>query len=143
DFYSKHIFTANRAAALASSNIGADFGLSGFASHVETVRAIMDATNASSDVYDGQLTWADMQTFFTKLRMFYARGVPTDVEWNAMVADVQRAFNLLAAHWGNGTVSVRFDFLPLLRVAEQYLPQPRQPRPTGADWYFQVKNAMP
>jgi chitodextrinase len=143
DFYSKKIFTTNRAAALASTNISADFGLSGFASHVETVRAILDATNASTDIYDGRLTWADMQTFLGKLRVFYARGVPSDAEWSAMTADVQRAFNVLAAHWGNGQVSVRYDFLTLLRVAEQYLPQPRQPRPTGPDWYYQVKNATP
>jgi chitodextrinase len=142
-FYAAKIFTTNRAAALASTDIAADFNLAGFGSHVQTVRAVMDATNASSDLYDGQLTWADMQTFFAKLRMFYARGVPGDADWNAMIADVQRAFNVLAAHWANGTVSVRYDFLTLLRVAEQYLPQPRQPRPTGSDWYFQIKNAMP
>jgi chitodextrinase len=142
-FYAAKIFTTNRAAALASSDIAADFGLSGFGSHVQTVRAVMDASNASSDIYDGQLTWADMQTFFTKLRMFYGNGVPSDADWNAMVADVQRAFNVLAVHWGNGTVSVRYDLLTLIRVAEQYLPQPRQPRPTGSDWYFQIKNAMP
>jgi hypothetical protein len=144
DFYSKKIFTTNRTAALASTNISADFGLSGFASHVETVKAILDATNAdTSRLYDANLTFTDMQNFFGRLRMFYARGVPSDAEWNAMIADVQRAFNVLAAHWGGGHVSARYDFLTLLRVAEQYLPPPRQPRPTGQDWYYQVKNATP
>jgi hypothetical protein len=143
DFYSKKIFSTNRAAAIASSDISTDFGLSGFASHVETVRAIMDATNASTDIYDGPITWTDMQSFFARLRMFYGRGTPSDAEWAAMTADVQRAFNVLAAHWGGGHVSARYDFLTLLRVAEQYLPQPRQPRPTGEDWYYQTKNATP
>jgi hypothetical protein len=60
-----------------------------------------------------------------------------------MTADVQRAFNVLAAHWGGNTVSFRHDFLTLLRVAKQYLPQPYNPRPTGPDWFFRIVNAVP
>jgi hypothetical protein len=60
-----------------------------------------------------------------------------------MMADVQRASNVLAAHWDGRTVSFRYDFLTLLRVAKQYLPQPYNPRPTGSNWYSLVTNATP
>jgi hypothetical protein len=40
-------------------------------------------------------------------------------------------------------VSLRYDFLTLLRVARAYLPRPYNPRPTGEDWYYIVKNAIP
>ncbi len=144
DFYSKKIFTTNRTQALASTDLVTDFSMGGFAAHVPTVRAIITATNAdTSMIYDEWITWADMTTFLAKLRTIYARGVPPDAEWSAMTADVQRAFGVLDDHWGGGRVSVRYDFLTLLRVARQYLPKPANPRPTGPDWYYQVKNATP
>lgn len=141
DFLSKKVFTDNREAALISSDIAEDFGMGGFANHVPTVRAITDAMNkALYDVYDVQITWQDMDIFFPKLRMFYARGFPNDTEWNAMKQDVQRAFNVLASHWGGSYISFRYDFLTMIRVIKEYLPKPHNPRPTGQDWYYQVTN---
>ncbi len=141
DFLSKKMFSDNRETALASSDIAEDFGMGGFANHVPTVRAITDAMNkALYDIYDAQITWQDMEIFFPKLRMFYGRGIPSDTEWNAMKEDVQRAFNVLASHWGGNTVSFRYDYLTLLRVIKEYLPKPYNPRPTGQDWYYQVTN---
>jgi len=85
----------------------------------------------------------DVNTFLTQLREFYGNGVPNDSDFNAITADVQRAFNVFAAHWGGNTVWYRYDFFTLLRVAKQYLPQPYNPRPTGCNWYFRVTNATP
>ena len=139
-----HLFTANRNQALNSQDIAADFGLAGFGSYVATVRAITDAmNNNTANTYDAMLTFADITTFFTQLRKFYGNGIPSDSDFNAMMADVQMAFNVLAAHWDGRTVSFRYDFLTLLRVAKQYLPQPYNSRPTGSNWYFLVTNATP
>ncbi|GEM_PF-2064772 len=141
----KKLFSDNRQAALNSADIAADFDMGGFAAHVPTVRAITAAMNAeTANIYDAQLTWADVETFFTTVRAhFFANGVPTDAEWAAMMDDVQRAFNVLAGHWGGSTISFRYDFLTLLRVAERHWPAPKHPRPTGADWYYRVGNLQP
>ena len=81
-----------------------------------------------------------MVNFFAQYREFYMNGVPTDNEWNAMIADVQKAFNILSAHWGDNTISARYDLLTLIRVAKEYLPKPQMPRPTGEHWYYLIKN---
>ena len=143
--WTSKIFTTNRAAALASTNIANDFNMGGFASYVPTLQAIIEATNADQTMtYDAQISWADMTTFFTELQKFYGNGVPSTTDWNAMISDVQKAFNVLAAHWGTGgTISYRYDFLTLLRVAKQYLPQPYNPRPTGSNWYYLITGAQP
>ena len=141
DFLSKEVLSVNREAALASPDIAEDFGMGGFANHVPTVRAITDAMNkALYDIYDVQITWQDMEILFPKLRMFYGRGFPSDNDWNVMKEDVQRAFTVLASHWGRNTVSFRYDYLTLLRVIKEYLPKPYNPRPTGQEWYYQVTN---
>jgi hypothetical protein len=143
DFLSKKIFSDNRSRALASANLAEDMGMGGFANHVPTVKAITHAMNtARDDIYDAEITWQDMTLFFTQLREFYARGVPADAEWSAMIADVQRAFTILSHHWGKNSVSLRYDFLTLFRVARQYLPRPYNPRPTGPEWYYQITASM-
>ena len=139
-----HIFTTNRAQALASTNIANDFNLAGFASYVQQVQTMTDAlNNDTSQTYDAQISWSDMQTFFTQLQKFYGNGVPDSATFSAMQNDTQRAFNVLAQHWGGSTVSYRYDFLTLLRVMKQYLPQPYNARPTGANWYYLIINAQP
>lgn len=144
DFLTKKLFTDNRALALASPNIAEEFGMGGFANHVPTVRAITDEMNkALYDIYDAQISREDMEIFFARLRMFYARGVPSDPEWNAMVQDIFRAFDVLAEHWQGNYISFRYDYLTLLRIIREYLPVPHNPRPTGQDWYYQVINADP
>jgi FlgD Ig-like domain len=141
DFLTYKLFTTNKAKALASKDIVTDFAMGGFASHVQTVHAITDAMNkALYDIYDARISLADMDILFSRLRMFYGRGIPTDADWTAMKSDVTSAFNVLAQHWGTTTISLRYDFLTLLRVIKKYLPVPYNPRPTGSNWYYQVVN---
>lgn len=129
------IFTTNRQTAITTTNIAAQFNLSGFASHTETVRTILETCNNDlTNIYDTQLTWAEVNEFFNQLKLFYKQGVPSDAEWTAMIADVNKAFNVLAQHWGGSTVSLRYDFLTLLRVAKAYLPQSYNPNPSGQTW---------
>ena len=138
----KKLLTDNRAAALSSSDIATDFGLTGFASHVATVQAIMDQMNATtSDIYDTEISWDDMMIFISCLRKFYSNNVPDDNEWERMTDDVHKAFILLSAHWEDETISYRYDFLTLIRVVKKYLPDPDVPRPTGEDWYYQITNS--
>jgi hypothetical protein len=59
-----------------------------------------------------------------------------------MRGDVSAAFGVLAKHWGGDAISLRYDFLTLLRVIERYLPRPYVPRPTGSNWYYQVVNTV-
>lgn len=143
NFFAKKLFTDNRNMALASQDLCETFNMGGFAAHVPTVRTITEAmNNDTSDIYDAQLSWQEMEAYFAQLRKFYGRQVPSDQEWNAMEADVKRAFDILSAHWGRDTVSFRYDFLTLLRVAKAHLPE-TNPRPTGEHWYYLVKNAQP
>jgi hypothetical protein len=143
DFLTYKLFSTNKAHALASRDIVADFSMGGFASHVQTVRAVTDAMNkALYDIYDAKLSLADMDILFARLRMFYGRGVPTDADWTAMKSDVTNAFTVLAKYWGGTTISLRYDFLTLLRVIKKYLPMPYNPRPTGSNWYYQVVNTV-
>ncbi len=139
----KKLFSTNRTQALNSTDICADFDMGGFATHVPTVRAITDAMNKeTANIYDAQLTWSDIQAFFAELRTFL-HGEPPEAQWNAMMQDVQRAYNVLAQHWGGSYISLRYDFLTLLRVAKQYRAQPYHPRPTGQDWYYRVNASQP
>jgi hypothetical protein len=143
DFLTYKLFSTNKAKALASKDIVADFSMGGFASHVQTVRAVTDAMNkAVYDIYDAKISQADMDVLCARLRMFYGRGVPSEADWTAMKADVSRAFIVLAKHWGGSAISLRYDFLTLLRVIKQYLPNPYNPRPTGSNWYYQVINTV-
>ncbi len=142
NFFAKKVLTTHRQRALSANDISEEFDMGGFASHVPTVRAIVAAMNKDTrDVYDAELGWTDMQTMFQELRMFYRNGVPSDGQWNDMLADVKRAFDVLKKHWGGNTVSFRYDFLTLLRVAKEHLPKPYNPRPTGDDWYYLLQNA--
>jgi len=140
----KKLFSDNRQEAMNSTDIVEDFGMGGFASHVPSVRAMIDAMNRETvHIYDAEITWADMESCIAELRTFFANGVPTETEWSAMKEDVHKAFNVLAQHWGGSHVSFRYDFLTLLRVAKQYRPKPYHPRPTGQHWYYQEQSTVP
>ena len=58
-----------------------------------------------------------------------------------MKADVKKAYDVLSKHWGGGRVSLRYDFLTLLRVCQKHLPENKQPAPSGASWIEQVNSA--
>lgn len=135
----RNIFTTYREQALNTTDINKEFDLSGFASHIETVRSIIEEMDKEdTNIYDSKLTWQDFENYFKELRMFYGNGVPSDAEWNAMVEDCHNAFNVLSNHWGDNTVSFRYDFLTILRVARSYFPEISNPSPSGATWIEQV-----
>ncbi len=125
--------------ALLSDDIVHDYGLFGQYDHVATVRGITDSMNKASDEpYDTELDWAQIDAFFEVVRDFYPRGVPSEAEWAVMLEDVHAAFDVLAVHWGGDTISYRYDFLTLLRVAREHLPEPTVPRPTTEYWYWRL-----
>ncbi|MCX7748325.1 MAG: hypothetical protein N2645_15795 [Clostridia bacterium] len=136
EIFKAKIFGSRRQEALNSLRIDETLGLVGDSGHVQEVRYMLeDINNETQNIYDEKITWADMEKYLQRMRMFYASGVPTDSEWNLMKDDVRRAFDVLSAHWGGQTVSYRYDFLTLLRVMKQHLPKPYTPRPAGANWY--------
>lgn len=138
----RNIFTEHREKALASTNINKDFELSGFANHIENIQNIMnEMDNEKENIYDAKIDWSEMENFLKEYRKFYANGVPTDAEWDAMVSDVKAAFEVLSKHWGDNTISFRYDFTTLLRVAQKYLPEIKNPAPSGATWVEQVNGA--
>lgn len=148
--YKRSLFTTNRAQALASTDLCTDFDMRGFASHIPSMRAMTDAMNNDIydtydiyDIYDTQLSWADIESFLLELQTFFGNRVPTDEDWLEMKADIQNAFNILAAHWRGNAISFRYDFLTILRIIEEYRPEPLKPRPTGQQYYYRVKNAAP
>ncbi len=126
-------------AALASTDLAADYNLDGVNDHVRTIREITDAMNQETDnLYDAQIEWTEVEEFLGVVRMFYGRGFPTDPEWDLMVQDMHAAFDLLAEHWGDDTISYRYDFLTLLRVLKHHLKKPTVPRPTTIWWRDRV-----
>ncbi|SHI34785.1 hypothetical protein SAMN02745163_00061 [Clostridium cavendishii DSM 21758] len=135
----RNLFTTNREKAMNSTDINKDFDLSGFASHIETIRNIItQMDNEKDNIYDAKLTKEEVDNYLKELRNFYKKGTPTDAEWNAMVNDVHNTFDLLSKHWGDNTISYRYDFLTILRVAKAYLPNPMNPGPSGPSWVEQV-----
>ncbi|MCX7747569.1 MAG: dockerin type I domain-containing protein [Clostridia bacterium] len=134
---------AKRQEALNSLDVSKTLGLTGFGDHVNEIRwALIDINNDTANTYDAQITWADMESFLTKLKVFYSQGVPSDATWTEMKNDTKRAFDILAKHWGGNYISYRYDFLTLMRVIKAYLPQPYNPRPTGDSWYYLIKGAI-
>ncbi|MDU3324054.1 MAG: hypothetical protein E7E70_25590, partial [Escherichia coli] len=128
--------------AINTNDINAEFQLSGFANHIENIsNVIKEMDKKTSNIYDAKITWSEMENYFDEFRKFYGNGTPSDSEWNDMKSDVKRAFDVLSDHWGDGTISYRYDFLTLLRVAEQYLPEDKHPNPTGPSWIEQIVSA--
>lgn len=50
-----------------------------------------------------------------------------DGQKQAMWDDIVAAFNMQAAHWGGGKISLRYDWLSNLRIAKRYLDLSRGP----------------
>lgn len=131
----------DRKNALEVTDLIAAYNLGGFGDHVTYIRDATKVMNRSDNIYDEKIYWQDMQVFFQRLRMFYGRGIPSDSEWQQMISDVQRAFNLLASRWGSNYVRFRYDFLTLLRVMKKYLPTPYNPSPKGVEWKDRLTGA--
>lgn len=140
-FLGKGIFGENIEEALATPDLVSSYDMGGFGAHVPTVNTVIKQMNSDlSDIYDAELTWDEIKVFLSQLRKFYTKGIPTDSEWDDMEEDVKKAFDVLKQHWGGETVSYRYDFLTLLRVAKKHLPE-TNPRPTGNAWFYNVQGA--
>lgn len=140
----RQLFSANRARAMASLAICNDFDMGGFASHIPSTVAVIDAMNREVNaIYDARLSWADLQLFLNEMRTFFANGVPTDPEWAAMTADIKKAYELLSLHWGGTHISFRHDFLTILRIMKRYRPKPYRPRLVTEDYYHRVNGTKP
>ncbi|NFI94430.1 hypothetical protein FC961_08530 [Clostridium botulinum] len=138
----KNIFTKEREKAIQSTDLSKDYQLGGYASHIDTIKTIINEMDKTKDnIYDEKLTKSDIDKYLDELRKFYQNGTPTDDEWNAMTNDVHKAFDVLSKHWGDDTISYRYDFLTILRVAREYLPNISNPAPSGASWVDQVSSA--
>lgn len=138
----RNLFTTHREQAINSTDINKDFDLSGFANHIENIENIITEMDKETEtVYDANISWAEMENYLDQMKLYYGNGVPSDSEWNDMKSDVKRAFDLLAEHWGGDTISFRYDFLTLVRVMHKYLPENKQPAPSGASWIEQVVSA--
>ncbi|MBN1038278.1 MULTISPECIES: chitinase N-terminal domain-containing protein [unclassified Clostridium] len=138
----KNIFTTEREKAIKSTDLSKDYQLGGYASHIDTIKTIINEMDKTKDnIYDEKLTKSDIDKYLDELRKFYQNGTPTDDEWNAMTNDVHKAFDVLSKHWGDDTISYRYDFLTILRVASEYLPNISNPAPSGASWVDQVSSA--
>ncbi|MBN1067613.1 hypothetical protein DVW02_06370 [Clostridium botulinum] len=138
----KNIFTKEREKAIQSTDLSKDYQLGGYASHIDTIKTIINEMDKTkNNIYDEKLTKSDIDKYLDELRKFYQNGTPTDDEWNAMTNDVHKAFDVLSKHWGDDTISYRYDFLTILRVAREYLPNISNPAPSGASWVDQVSSA--
>ena len=138
----RNLFTTHREQAINSTDINKEFDLSGFANHIENIENIITEMDKETEtVYDANISWTEMENYLDQMKLYYGNGVPSDSEWNDMKSDVKRAFDLLAEHWGGDTISFRYDFLTLVRVMHKYLPENKQPAPSGASWIEQVVSA--
>lgn len=138
----RNLFTTHREQAINTTDINKEFNLSGFANHIENIKNIIcEMDKETENIYDTEISWEEFENYLTQLRLYYGRGIPSDAEWTDMTNDVKRAFDLLAEHWGGDTISFRYDFLTLLRVAEKYLPKNKQPAPSSASWIEQINSA--
>ncbi|WMJ81712.1 chitinase N-terminal domain-containing protein [Clostridium sp. MB40-C1] len=138
----RKLFTEHRDQLINSSDINKEFNLSGFANHIENIENVIKAMDSETEnFYDAEITWSDMENYFKELRLYYGRNIPSDDEWNAMKEDVKKAYDVLSKHWGGDHVSLRYDFLTLLRVCEKHLPENKQPAPSGPSWIEQINSA--
>ncbi|MBO0524237.1 hypothetical protein EXQ31_03545 [Clostridium botulinum] len=138
----RKLFTEHRDKLINSTDINKEFNLSGFANHIENIQNVIKAMDSETEnFYDANITWNDMENYLKELRLYYGRNVPNDADWNIMKADVKKAYDVLSKHWGGDHVSLRYDFLTLLRVCEKHLPENKQPAPSGASWIEQVNSA--
>ncbi|MCY6959893.1 chitinase N-terminal domain-containing protein [Clostridium brassicae] len=138
----RKLFTEHRDQLINSSDINKEFNLSGFANHIENIENVIKAMDSETEnFYDAEITWSDMENYFKELRLYYGRSIPSDDEWNAMKEDVKKAYDVLSKHWGGDHVSLRYDFLTLLRVCEKHLPENKQPAPSGPSWIEQINSA--
>jgi hypothetical protein len=125
---------------LSVDSVAREYGLNGFGDHVSQINGmVINMNKAVDDLYDTDLTMSDIEMFFSAIRIFYQRAM-TDDQWNAMLDDIQVAYDILAKHWDGKHISFRYDFLTLLRVAQEHLPEPANARPTTQAWKDHVLN---
>lgn len=136
---SKEVFTNKRSENLNAANIMLKNGYLGYGNHVPQIMGMVEKMNAETlDIYDADLSLQDIEVFFKHIRPFYR--VMSDIEWQLMMGDVEQAFQILAQHQGKQTISYRYDFLTLLRVAKAHLPEPQPAAPMGENFSYQIAN---
>jgi len=119
---------------LSVDSVADEFGLTGVGDHVSQINGMVWNMNQAVDnLYDADLTFEDITSFFTAIRFIYEQAM-TDEQWNSMLDDIKTAYTVLAKHWGGDHVSYRYDFLTLLRVAQGTMPAPTNVRPTSIHW---------
>lgn len=134
---SPEVFTTKRSENLNADNIMMKNGYLGYGDHVPQVMGMVAKMNAEvTDIYDVQLSEQDVTTFFNELRPFYR--AMTDTQWQAMMADVNKAYSILASHSQKSTISFRYDFTTLLRVAKAHMPAPQPAAPMGENFSYQI-----
>ncbi len=133
---------------LANPNLGSPNGaytntLINFITQVRT-----DSSCNGSTIYDGQISWAEVEKFF-----FGNGGTAaaqgdgglllhfnlTNAQRTALENDLLCAFTKLSAHWGGSYVSYRYDWLTMMRVAKNYL-NTTLPIPTSTEFNQDLAN---
>lgn len=134
---SPEVFTSKRSENLNSDNIMMKNGYLGYGDHVPQIMGMVAKMNAEvTDIYNTQLSEQDVLTFFAELRPFYRS--MSDTQWQVMIADVKKAYLLLASHSQKTDVSFRYDFTTLLRVAKSHMPSPQPAAPMGENFSYQI-----
>lgn len=136
---SPSVFTTDRKENLKTSSIMRKNGYVGYGDHVPQIIGIVEKMNSeTSDIYDEELTKEDIGVFLNQIRDYYDN--LSNKEWKLLEKDVENTFDVLAENSGKDTVSFRYDFLTLLRVAKAHLPQPQPPVPMGENFSYQIIN---
>jgi hypothetical protein len=101
--------------------------LNGFAGHTQDVGKICHLIDRASEVYDYDLSKANIDWFVNKLEETYPYDSVADlygsIDWAAIRSAVSTAFTILAQRRGGSVISFRYDFRPLLAVVRTFLPE--------------------
>jgi hypothetical protein len=136
--------SALKTQAVLSDPNGCDSIPQGNSAYVPTVRNTLEALvidqkrwaqgEPSVRVVNKTITLENVQTFFWGNGGSWDQPGENGLMWhfdlsyqerNNLWDDVSQTFNTLASHWGNNTISFRYDWLTLLRVAKKQLNQRR------------------
>lgn len=87
--------------------------------HTRSVVSYCKAFKQSSDVYETQLAWGDVETALNEtVRPFYQFRF-NDAQWNAVVQKARNAFDCMKDQ--NGNISLRYDYATILNTIRQDL----------------------
>ncbi|HTA77083.1 MAG TPA: hypothetical protein VK791_07995, partial [bacterium] len=116
------------------------------------IKTASQCSGAAVSIYDAQITWANVQSFFWGdaatppctmgtggLLMHFSLSCAQET---ALYNALQCAYTTLSSHWGGGYISYRYDWLTLMRVAREYLSTINSPLaiPNSSDFNLFVTN---